>query len=310
MNSAQRKIRAAIFSISTAISLAILKFTVGLISGSIAVLSSAIDSLLDIVMSGVNLLAIRHAEQPADENHAYGHGKFETLSSILQALVIGGSGVWILDESIRRLLAGSQPTKIGFGMGVLLFSTCASWAISAFLKKTAEQTESSALLADSLHFSMDVFTNLALLAGLIIMHYFKLSWLDPVLSFCVALYILFEAVRLIRNSMRDVLDEQLPEELRQRIETSIQSHGGSSSSYHNLRTRKAGSLKLIDFHLNVCRHMSVTEAHRITDLLEHEIEKELPNSDITIHIEPCEQPNCTGEDGCISSQPHSIREFS
>ena len=309
MNKSSQKIRAASFSIITAVSLATLKFIVGLVSGSIAVLSSAIDSLLDIVMSGVNFLAIRHAEQPADANHAYGHGKFETMASIIQAMVIGGSGVWILDESIRRIITGSTPSRISDGILVLAFSMAASWAISRYLRKTGHETDSSALIADSLHFAMDVYTNLALLAGLVIMQFFKLPWLDPALSICVACYIMYEAIRLVRNSLRDVLDEQLPEELRERIEASILRHGGNSASFHNLRTRRAGSRKLIDFHLNVCKHITVTEAHIITDTLENEIEKELPNSDITIHIEPCEHSACDGKHGCITSQPHSIRDF-
>ena len=293
-----KKMRAAKLSIITAVALAALKFTVGLLTGSMAVLSSAIDSMLDILMSGVNFVAIRHAEQPADADHAYGHGKFETMATLSQALVIGGSGVWILIESVRRLVNGASPTRLSDGMAVLAISLLVSWLISRYLVKVGKETDSSALQADSLHFAMDVYTNLALLSGLVLIYFFELPWLDQALSILVALYILYEAVRLVRNSMKEVLDEQLPEDLRQRIETIISSYGGCEYSFHNLRTRKAGSRKLIDFHLDVCKQFSVEEAHRITDRLEREIEQAVPNSDITIHVEPCGKHDCPGPQVC------------
>ncbi len=292
MNKSNKKIFAAKLSISTAISLSILKFTVGLMTGSMAVLSSAIDSMLDILMSGVNFIAIRHAEQPADESHAYGHGKFETMAALIQALVIGGSGVWILIESVRRLITGSTPGRLGNGVIVLAISVVASWLISRYLVKVAKETDSSALRADSLHFAMDVYSNLALTAGLLLMYFFKLPWLDSLLSLLVGCYILIEAIKLARHALDDVLDAQLPEPLREKIQEVITEHGGDMLSCHNLRTRKSGSRKIIDFHLSVCKNLTVDESHRITEILEHEIEDELKNSDITIHVEPCRSKDC------------------
>lgn len=292
MSNSSKKLFAAKLSISTAISLSIIKFIVGLMTGSMAVLSSAIDSMLDILMSGINLIAIRHAEQPADESHAYGHGKFETMAALFQSLVIGGSGVWILIESLRRLLAGSTPDKPGNGVIVLLVSVVASWLISRYLVKVAKETDSSALKADSLHFAMDVYTNLALSAGLMAMYFFHLPWLDALLSLMVGFYILFEAFKLARHAMHEVLDAQLPEDLRTKIEKIIKEHGGDTYDCHNLRTRKSGSRKIIDFHLTVCKNLTVEESHRITENLEDDIERELRNSDITIHVEPCHRPDC------------------
>lgn len=291
-----KKIRAAKLSIGMAVSLAVMKFTVGILSGSMAVLSSAIDSMLDIVMSGVNFLAIRQAEQPADENHPYGHGKFETMATLVQSLIIGGSGVWIMIESIRRLAAGAAPSGLGSGIVVLALSVVGSWAISRYLVKVAKETDSSALAADALHFSMDIYTNLALLAGVTAMVFFRLYWIDALLSMLVACYILYEAMKLIRLSLREVLDEQLPEPLRKKVECVIREHGGENVSFHNLRTRKAGSHKLIDFHMTVCKHLSVAEAHQITDELEQEIAKAVQGVDITIHVEPCLLEGCNKEE--------------
>ncbi len=298
MNRSVKKIRAAKFSIATAVGLALLKLLVGIITGSMAVLSSAIDSMLDIVMSGVNYVAITHAEQPADENHAYGHGKFETMATLIQSLIIGGSGVWIFIESIRRLFDGAAPGKLGSGILVLLVSVIVSWLISRYLRKIARETDSSALMADSLHFSMDVYTNVALVVGMCVMYWLEYYWIDSVLSMCVALYIFYEAFKLIRLSLKDVLDEQLPGQIRKKIEEIISLHGGETVSFHNLRTRKAGSHKLIDFHMTVCKHLTVVEAHKLTDKLEDEIIEAVGGVDVTIHVEPCIIEECVHDKRC------------
>lgn len=297
-SNSQRKLRAARLSIATAGSLALLKLGAGLVTGSLAVLSSAIDSLLDILMSGVNFLAIRQAEQPADQSHPFGHGKFETLATLFQALVIAGSGCWIIFESIQRLLSGAQPKQLGSGILVLVFSAAVSSWISRYLHRVGRQTESSALEADALHFAMDVYTNGALVVGLILIAWLQTPWLDPVLSLLVACYILFEAVRLVRHGLRDILDEGLPEAVRLEISALIEAHQQYLVDYHHLRTRRAGSQKIIDFHLTVCKHLSVEEAHDIADHLEKRIEQHIAGADVTIHIEPCPREDCPGQQRC------------
>ncbi|MDT8441328.1 MAG: cation diffusion facilitator family transporter [Desulfuromonadales bacterium] len=298
MANSARKIGAARLSVAAAVSLAVVKLATGLLTGSLAVLSSAIDSLLDILMSGVNLFAIQHAEQPADERHPYGHGKFETLATIFQSLAIAASGGWIIYEALKRLAAGSTVTSPGSGMVVMAGSLVVSWFLSRHLRRTAHETDSSALEADSLHFAMDVYTNLALLVGLGLLALFNLPWLDPVMSLLVAVYILYEALRLLRRGMGDVLDEQLPETVRSEIERLIDDHKHELFGFHNLRTRRAGSQKLIDFHLTVCKHLSVAEAHDITDYLERRIAGQIQGTDVTIHVEPCRRHDCPGREHC------------
>lgn len=292
------KVAAAGLSIITALALATLKLTTGLLTGSLAVLSSAIDSLLDILMSGINLMAIRHAEQPADELHPYGHGKFETLATVVQSVVIAISGIWIIYEAIQRIMVAKPISQTNVGIAVMTVSLVVSFLISRHLRRVAKETDSSALEADSLHFAMDVYTNLALLIGLILLSRFDLPWLDPVMSLLVAAYILFEAIRLLRNGMRDILDEQLPETIRTDIEQLIDDHKHDLFGYHNLRTRRAGSQKLIDFHLTVCKHLSVEEAHDITDYIEKKIGEHISGTDVTIHVEPCRRHNCPGRTEC------------
>ncbi len=298
MPGTDRKITAARLSIIVAAGLALLKFFTGVTTGSMAVLSSAIDSLLDILLSAVNFLAIRQAAQPADENHPFGHGKFETVATLVQALVIAGSGCWIIFEAIRRLHLGLAPTRLGGGISVLVLSTVVSVLLSRYLRRVARETDSSALAADSLHFAMDVYTNLALALGLVIIQFARAPWLDPVLSLLVACYILYEALGLVRHGLRDVLDEELPESVRIEVQRLIEAHQGDLLGYHNLRTRRAGSQKIMDFHLTVCKHLTVEEAHAIADHLEKRIEREIRGSDVTIHIEPCPREHCPGREHC------------
>lgn len=297
------KLRAARYSILTALTLALLKFFVGLLTGSLAVIASAVDSLLDIVMSGVNFLAIRQAEEPADANHSFGHGKYETLATLTQALVITASGGWIIIEAIRRLNAGNiQVQQIGNGVVVLALSVAASFWISRYLRRVGKDTDSSALQADALHFTMDIFTNGALLAGLIILAFVDAPWLDPVMSLLVALYILKEALNLARHALGDMLDAELPAEVRNEVLRLVNEHQGEILDIHKLRTRRAGSQKLMDFHLTVCKHLTVQTAHDLADHLEKTIAQKIRGANVTIHIEPCRRPDCPGTEKCTAGK--------
>ncbi|MDX2479648.1 MAG: cation diffusion facilitator family transporter [Desulfuromusa sp.] len=292
------KLKAATFSICGALTLAIIKLVIALLSGSMAVMASAVDSLLDILMSGVNFMAIRHAEQPPDQSHPFGHGKFETLATLFQALVITGSGGWIIYESVARLGRNNRLENIDQGIGVLAFSAVVSWFIARHLSRVAKQTDSSALEADSLHFRMDIYSNLGLMAGLVLVRWFDIHWLDAALSILVASYILHEALQLIKRSLTDILDHELPDEIQQQVHQLISSHDGQLAGYHGLRTRRAGSMKIMDFHLEVCKDMTVAEAHKLTDSLEKKIEKEIPGANVIIHVDPCTVEDCPGKENC------------
>ncbi len=293
------KLRAAAFSVCGALSLALLKLIVAFFSGSMAVLASAVDSLLDILMSGVNFMAIRHAEEPPDQRHPFGHGKFETLATLIQSLVIFLSGCWVVYEAVIRLSQGQQLENLDQGIGVLLISSIVSWFIARHLSSVAKKTDSSALEADSLHFRMDIYTNLGLMIGLLLVRWFDIYWLDSALSILVASYILHEAVQLVKRSMTDMLDQELPEEIQQHVDALILSHEGPLAGYHGLRTRRAGSLKIMDFHLEVCKDMTVAEAHKLTDSLEKKIEREIPGANVIIHVDPCESTDCPGKENCV-----------
>jgi len=303
------KLKAAAISICGALFLAIIKLVVALMSGSMAVMASAIDSLLDILMSGVNFMAIRQAEQPPDQSHPFGHGKFETLATLFQALIITASGGWIIYEAVVRLGRNNQIENINQGIGVLAFSAVVSWFIARNLSKVAKQTDSSALEADSLHFRMDIYSNLGLMAGLLLVRLFDIHWFDSALSILVASYILHEALQLIKRALTDILDHELPEEIQQQIHQIISTYEGPVAGYHGLRTRRAGSLKIMDFHLEVCKDMTVADAHKLTLALEKKIEREIPGSNVIIHIEPCMIDTCPGSENCEIDKNRTPNRF-
>ena len=298
MTRSLKKLRAARLSVVTATFLAILKLAGGVVTGSMAVLASAVDSLLDILMSSVNLFAIKKAEEPADECHPFGHGKYETVATLVQAFVIAISGSWIIFEATRRIIQGNELQLIEGGIVVLIFSTFVSVILSRYLKKIAKETDSSALEADSLHFSMDVYTNLALAAGLVILKVTNIPGIDPFLSILVGCYIIIEAFKLVRHGMRDVLDAELPPAVRAEVTRLLDDFEENLVEYRNLRTRRAGSQKFMDLDLIVCRHMSIEEAHTIADNLEEKIKSDIPGADITIHLEPCLSEDCPGRENC------------
>lgn len=290
------RVRAAKIAITTAVSLAIIKVITGIATGSMALLSSAADSLLDILMSFGNLLALRQANKPADDNHPYGHGKFETAATLFQSLLIAGSGLFILSESIHRLRHGNNElSHIDIGIAVLAFSSIVSLILSRYLKRVGIKTESTALQADALHYATDVYSNAILLIGLVAVRLLGWSWIDPVLSIGVGCYILYAAFELLKGSMDDFLDAGLPEEQRQEIVNCITNNGKEITGYHNLRTRRSGTQKMIDFHLTFCRFKTIEEAHESAHKIEKEIKSNIRNSDVTIHLEPTE---CTGCPKC------------
>lgn len=290
------RVRAAQIAITTAISLAIIKVITGIATGSMALLSSAADSLLDIIMSFGNLIALRQANKPADDNHPYGHGKFETAATLLQSLLIAASGVYILNESIRRLKYGSNElSHLDIGIAVLALSSIVSWFLSRYLKQVGIKTESTALQADALHYATDVYSNAILLIGLVGVRLLGWSWIDPVLSLGVGCYILYAAFELLKGCMDDFLDAGLPEEVRQQIVDCITTYDDEITGYHNLRTRRSGKLKMIDFHLTFCRFKTIEETHESAHKIEQGINQNITNSDVTIHLEPTE---CTGCPKC------------
>jgi len=293
----RKRIRTALFSLCSAVALASVKFVIGVLSGSLGVLSSAFDSLGDIFMSAVNFLSIRKSMEPPDRTHPYGHGKVETLATVFQAVVIAGTGLWVVAEGIHRLVEKRVPESADAGIAVMAVALVASWFISRRIRKAGEETGSSALVADSLHFATDVYTNAGILVSLVVFRFAGWAWLDPGVALLVGAYILFAAGKLFVSAIQDLLDRGLPEETVEQVRKIIEGHRPMLVDFHDLRTRRAGSEKHVDFHVVVCREYKLEDAHRVADHLEKEVRLSLGNVHVVTHVDPCAL-ECPGMDHC------------
>ena len=293
----RKRIGTARFSVGSAATLAATKLFVGVASGSLGILSSAFDNLADILMSGVNYLSIRKSMEPADLSHPYGHGKVETLGTVFMSVVVALTGGWIVWEGIRRLNAGIVPRSVDTGIVVMALSVAASWYIAERIRKAGEETGSSALAADSLHFRTDVWSGGGVLVSLLAYRVTGWQWLDPGVAMVVGGYIVSAAFPIFREALDDLMDRSLPHETVEEIRRIIDSHRPLVVDYHALRTRRSGSEKHVDFHVVVCRQYLLEDAHRVADHLEKELSQALGNAHVVTHIDPCEI-ECPGEDQC------------
>ncbi len=293
----RKRIGAARFSVGSAVTLAATKLCAGIAIGSLGVLSSALDNVADILMSGVNYLSIRKSMEPADHSHPYGHGKVETLGAVFMSGVIALTGAWIIWEGIRRLRAGIVPRSVDAGLVVMVLSVLASWYVSERIRKAGVETGSSALQADSLHFRTDVYSGGGILISLLAFRMTGWKWLDPAAAAVVGVYIIAAAAGICREAVGDLMDRSLPGETVEEIRRIILSHRPLVVDYHALRTRRSGSEKHVDFHVVVCREYLLQDAHRVADHLEKEIARALGNAHVVTHIDPCDV-ECPGKDHC------------
>jgi ferrous-iron efflux pump FieF len=296
---ASPKVRAERVAIATAAALAVGKLAVGFFTNSIGLLSAAADSLFDVAISSFNLLSIQIADAPADEGHPFGHGKAENLAGLLQTAVIAVVGGWLLVEAVRRLLRGTRPDHAEWGIVVMIVATVVSWLITRHLRRVGRETDSVVLLADALHYQTDVWTNGGVLLGLALLWATGSGVLDALIGIGVALVILGSAYRLLLRSINDLMDAALPEVEQRAIEEVIHRHR-FVVEHRNLRTRRSGSQRQIDFTILACRHLPLGDAHDLVDHVEKEIEATIPGAHVVVHAEPV-TPDCPEGDRCVLS---------
>ena len=284
------KYKASLFAIASAFILALSKLSAGLMSGSMAVLSSSLDSILDIFMSGMNFLAIREASKPADYRHQYGHGKAENLAALVQSLVIIFTGGAIFYNAIHKFLHKDAIHYSGLDLGVMLLSVIFSMMISIVLRKVGEKTDSSALKADALHYSSDLYSNSAAIVAIILTYYTGITFFDLFFSVVVAVILIVSAFKIFRDGFSGLMDASIPSDLEQKLHKIVSTMPYPYAGYHKMRSRVAGSKKYVDFHLLICREEKIDEAHKMADKLEIVFAGEINNLDTIIHIEPCSNP--------------------
>lgn len=278
-----KKVRIARLSILSNSMLIIMKFAVGIISGSVSIMSEAIHSSMDLVAAVIAFFSVKVSDNPPDERHPYGHGKFENLSGVLEALLILVAAGWIVYEAVRKM-SGEEPVEsIGLGSLVMFISAGVNILVSRKLYKVAKETDSVALEADALHLKTDVYTSLGVGGGLILIWITKVHILDPIIAILVALVILKEAYELLSRAFSPLLDASLGKADVSKLEKVLSDLG---VNYHDLKTRKAGSYLFVEFHLEMPFDMPLEQVHDYCDFIEEELKKHNDNIRVTIHAEP------------------------
>lgn len=277
--------RAGVASVAVAISLIAMKVLAYAITDSVALLSSLIDSLLDLAASVVNMLAIRQALVPADDEHRFGHGKAEPLAGLAQAAFIAGSAVLLFFEAARRLADPQPIANTGAGLLVMAASIVATLALVTFQRHVIRQTGSVAVGADSLHYQSDLLLNGSIIVALLASRWFDVPWLDPVFGIGIGLYILWSAGQIIRLAIVQLMDRELPDEDRARIRDIATAHP-EVMAVHDLRSRASGPQIFIQLHLELDGAMPLRRAHAIADAVEAAIRAAFPHAEIIIHQDP------------------------
>ena len=274
-------------STSAAALLTFVKLFVGIVSGSVAVLASAIDSILDMAVSIFNFFAIKKAEEHPDEMFPYGKGKVQAIAGVIEGTIITLSGLFIIYEAVRKMLYGEPTQYLGVSLGVMLFSILVTFFLVRYLLAVAEKTDNIVIKADALHYQTDLLSNGAVVAALLIVWLSGWDWVDALFGLGIGLYIIYSAYEIIEEGIMILLDRSLPSEIVAKIGEYIGNHP-KVNGYHWLKTRTDGSRNYVEFHLVLTPEMTLEEAHRIAEELECKIAALEPNKGwvITPHFDP------------------------
>ena len=293
-----QRVSTARLSIVSNTLLVTMKLIIGLMMGSVSVISEAIHSGLDLAAALIAYFSLKQAAKPPDQVHRYGHGKIENVSGVIEAILIFVAAVWIIVEAIRRFIHGGTVEAVGYGVAIMTASAIVNTVVSEVLFRVARKTESIALEADALHLRTDVYTSVGVAVGLALLKLTGLHILDPLVALGVAVLIIRAAWELTMTAFRPLLDVSLPKEEEDQIIAAIQEHAADFVEFHKLRARRAGGERHVDLHLVVHRDHAVAEVHQLCDNIEAAIRRHYPRTYVLIHMEPCPEacPKC--DDQC------------
>nr|WP_211369229.1 cation diffusion facilitator family transporter [Roseospira navarrensis] len=272
-------------AVGTASTLIVIKLVAWSLTGSLSLLSTLIDSVLDAAASLLNLFAVRVALEPADHDHRFGHGKAEPLAGLAQAAFIGGSALFLIVEAASRFLDPVPVTRSDVGIAVMVASIVLTLGLVAFQRHVVKRTRSVAISADSLHYTGDVLINGSVIVSLLLVSLGGFTWADPAFALAIALYLLYTAWTILRTALSLLMDKEFPEEDRLRILEIAREHGQVLDA-HDLRTRSSGPQAFIQLHLEMDRDLPLWKAHAIADQVEHRIRRAFPDSEVLIHQDP------------------------
>lgn len=279
-------------SVYSNIALVALKLIVFYLTGAVSILSEAIHSAIDLLAASIAYFSVRKSSQPPDREHPFGHGKYENLSGFIESILIIGAALYILYETIPKFFTEYRIESVTLGIYVMAISAVINLFVSRKLYSVAKETDSIAIETDAAHLSVDVYTSAGVFLGLTIMHLTGLKIIDPIISICIAIYIIYLGSDLTKRSIRDLVDTRISDEESRKIEQIIMDHLGSMVSFHKLATRKSGSDRMIEVHLQFSPDISLKEAHEIAHHIEKDIKEAISSTRVTIHIEPCAE-DCT-----------------
>lgn len=252
---------------------------------SISLLSSLVDSLLDLIASTITLFAIMFALTPADREHRFGHGKSEGVAGLAQSLIVFASAIYVAFEAVGRLLDPSPIARPEVGVGIMGVSLVLTLLLVLFQRYVARTTQSIAIAADEVHYRADIATNIAVIVAIYVTAKSGWDWLDPLVGLIVVGLILASVRSIVARSLDELLDRELPDEDRQRIQRLAESHP-AVMGFHDLRTRSSGRAQFIQFHLELESALTLMEAHEISDAVELELRQAFPSAEVLIHTDP------------------------
>lgn len=272
-------------SVGTAFLLIAAKVVAFLLTGSVSLLSTLLDSLLDAAASLLNLVAVRHALTPPDREHRFGHGKAEPLAALGQSTFIAGSAVFLLVQAADRMITPHAISNTGVGLAVMAFSIAATLLLVLFQRYVIRRTRSLAIKADALHYASDLVVNGSVILALVLISTYGWQRADPIFGAGIGLYIVYTAWQIARSALDMLMDRELPDEDRKKIRSIALAHAGVRA-VHDLRTRASGPTTFVQLHLEVDGNMTLNDAHLIADTVEAEILAAFPGAEIIIHEDP------------------------
>lgn len=288
MTKHNRKDRGASLSVASNAILIILKLVAGVLSGSISVISEAIHSSIDLVVSIVAFLSVKISSRPADELHPYGYGKIENISGLIEGSLVLVASIIIILEAIRRIFVPTPIQNGEIAIIVMLVAAFVNFVVSRILHKVGTEEDSMALKADAVHLKTDVYTSLGVGLGIILIKLTGIHILDPIIAIIVACLIIREALEVIEENFGEIIDKRLDDEEEEEIKSIIEGYKNYFIDYHKLKTRKSGDMKHVDFHIRVNPEMTVKEAHDIIGHIKKEMSEKLENVRVTVHIDPAQ----------------------
>jgi len=272
-------------SVSTAIILIFAKIIAWFMTDSVSIMATLLDSSLDVLASVINLIAVRHALQPADNEHRFGHGKAEALSGIGQALFIGGSAGFLLLQATGRIInPQAMITEIEVGVGVMIFSIAATLLLLSFQKYVVTKTGSTAIKADALHYKTDLLVNGSVIIALFLTVY-GWSYFDAIFGIGIAIFILYSAWQIVKEAIDLLMDHEIDDQEREKIRDIVLEHE-QVLGYHDLRTRRSGTRVFVQLHLELDAEQTLASAHEIADTIEKRIAALFDDAEVLIHEDP------------------------